>query len=130
MYPDDALQRFNDDILAIVRACDGSAPCPPPTADRRVAELLSINGPLWTREVTEGAEGALCPKVEALLHAVGAQRMVVGHTIQARPPLLLPVVLRTRRSCVLRRWRVVAGRRGCRYPCSDLRYSEVAGVLE
>lgn len=84
MYPDDALQRFNDDILAIVRACDGSAPCPPPAADRRVAELLGIDGPLWTREVTEGAEGALCPKVEALLHAVGAQRMVVGHTIQAR----------------------------------------------
>lgn len=89
MYQAGALERFNDDIMAIVRACDGSKPCPPPSAPRGVASLLSVDGPLWTRDVSEGSEAAICPKVDALLHAVGAERMVVGHTIQVRAPLLL-----------------------------------------
>jgi len=85
MYPEGALQRFNEEILSVVKACDGSGPCPAPQFPRTLADLISIDGPLWTREVSEGAEGAICRHVDALLHAVGAERMVVGHTIQARP---------------------------------------------
>lgn len=91
MYSAGALERFNDDIMAVVRGCDGSKPCPPPSTPRGVAGLLSVDGPLWTRDVSEGAEATICPQVDALLHAIGAERIVVGHTIQARLLLLLPL---------------------------------------
>eukprot|EP00892_Ulva_mutabilis_P011251 jgi/Ulvmu1/8499/UM044_0033.1 len=84
MYAEGALERFNEEILSIVTDCNGTVPCPPRSTPRRLADLISIDGPLWTRDVSEGAEGKICRDVDALLHAVGAERMVVGHTIQER----------------------------------------------
>jgi hypothetical protein len=47
-------------------------------------------GPLWYRELVIGREGDLEAPVSALLQALGAARMVVGHTIN--PGVILPRV--------------------------------------
>jgi len=57
---------------------DGQAGGPqaaPPT-------LTADDSPVWTREI--GREQADCARVSAALDALGAHRMVVGHTVQPR----------------------------------------------
>lgn len=43
-------------------------------------DVLGEDGPLWNRALVLSAEPAACPELERALAALGAMRMVVGHT--------------------------------------------------
>lgn len=42
--------------------------------------VLDQGGPLWYRELAEGAEAAIGPEVDATLHILNAGRIAIGHT--------------------------------------------------
>jgi hypothetical protein len=44
------------------------------------AAVLGPDGPLWYRGLADGPEVHACPELTRSLHALGARRMVVGHT--------------------------------------------------
>ena len=46
------------------------------------SSLLSDDGPFWTRQLALGPEAKACEEVQQTLQAMGATRMVVGHTAQ------------------------------------------------
>jgi hypothetical protein len=50
--------------------------------DGPVREILGKDGPLWNRSYLLDAESVTCPELTRVLTAVGASRMVVGHTPQ------------------------------------------------
>jgi hypothetical protein len=68
------LDRLNAELAAFMR---GQRPTPPAAA---VAE----DGPVWTRAYSLEPGPAECAQLEEVLTAVGAKRMVVGHTVQAK----------------------------------------------
>ncbi|MBL8617030.1 MAG: metallophosphoesterase [Deltaproteobacteria bacterium] len=47
------------------------------------APVLGPDGPLWLRDLVLLPEAEACPQLDAALAAMGATRMVVGHTTQA-----------------------------------------------
>jgi hypothetical protein len=47
------------------------------------APVLGPDGPLWLRDLVLLPEAEACPQLDAALGAMGATRMVVGHTTQA-----------------------------------------------
>jgi hypothetical protein len=65
-----ALARLNTDVSRWMR---GEAAMPP--------EAQEQEGPLWTRRFGEASPEA-CAELDQVLAAVGARRMVVGHTVQ------------------------------------------------
>ena len=46
------------------------------------AAILGSNGPLWYRDYIQAPESVACPQLATALAALGAKRMVVGHTTQ------------------------------------------------
>jgi hypothetical protein len=66
------LDRMNDEVDAWLRR---KRPAPP---DVVVAE----DGPVWTRKYSEGPGADACESLTQVLAALGAKRMVVGHTVQ------------------------------------------------
>jgi hypothetical protein len=48
------------------------------------AVLMREDAPVWTRLYSREPDGAACEQLAVVLHALGAQRMVVGHTPQTR----------------------------------------------
>jgi len=69
----DALDRVNLDARCWL---DGQGP-----ATDQPAALTSDESPVWTR--AWGGDQVDCAQLEQVLHALGARRMVVGHTVQA-----------------------------------------------
>jgi hypothetical protein len=66
------LDRMNDELDAWL---DGKRPEPP-------APLVAEDGPVWTRLYSADQGGPDCADLGAALAALGARRMVVGHTVQ------------------------------------------------
>lgn len=56
--------------------------CGDPELRRLMQRAVGGDGPLWSRAFTSEPDHKLCPAVSRILNAVGAQRVVVGHTIQ------------------------------------------------
>lgn len=50
--------------------------------ERARAEVLGPDGPLWFRGYLTDPEPIACPELEQALKALGAERMVIGHTTQ------------------------------------------------
>ncbi len=50
------------------------------TIDRSAGAPLGSDGPLWFRGYVQDPEAQACPQLEKALEALGATRMVVGHT--------------------------------------------------
>merc|ERR1719487_2339504 len=73
------LEDVNRDMINALS--DGSKP-----QNRHLQELLGTSGPLWTRFYAKEETQDLCSTLSQVLKQVGAQRMVVGHTIQERAP--------------------------------------------
>ncbi|HSY20909.1 MAG TPA: metallophosphoesterase [Polyangiaceae bacterium] len=46
--------------------------------------FTSDDGPLWTREYSTDQDPNACPTLDSVLASLGAERMVVGHTVQRR----------------------------------------------
>jgi len=46
------------------------------------AIVVSDDGPVWTRAYSAEGDAPACPELSATLAALGARRMVVGHTVQ------------------------------------------------
>jgi hypothetical protein len=53
-----------------------------PGLERADAPLFGAGGPFWLRALALGGERAACADVARTLKALGARRMVVGHTVQ------------------------------------------------
>lgn len=51
-------------------------------ASGTVGTILGRTGPTWYREYFKASEAEACPKVEKALAALGARRMIMGHTTQ------------------------------------------------
>jgi len=67
-----------DDVNQTARCwLDGQASQPP-------AALTSDDGPVWTRAAGAAAAAVDCAQLTTALAALGARRMVVGHTVQDR----------------------------------------------
>jgi len=64
------LDALNARVMQLIKAGDDSD------------EILRTNGPLWNRFFASGKEKDVCKSVEETLKLVGADRMVVGHTVQ------------------------------------------------
>jgi hypothetical protein len=73
---------LNEAVATLLAKCDGTSPCPGPDAVSTL--FFGENGPFWTRSYPFTAEASLCSKLDDVLHAVGAQQVVVGHTVQVR----------------------------------------------
>ncbi len=75
---------INDGIRAAVADVDRQRAAQPPTPTwapiRSDAPLLGPDGPLWYRGYVLEPEPTACPELERALTALGARRMVVGHT--------------------------------------------------
>lgn len=66
------LDRLNGEVQAFLRG-EGRPPAP----------MTDEDGPLWTRRYGSGAlDAATCALLAETLSAVGAKRLVIGHTIQ------------------------------------------------
>lgn len=50
--------------------------------------VLQSMGPLWYREYSRADEAAACAELTTALASLGAERMVVGHTVQASGTIL------------------------------------------
>ncbi len=66
------VERLNQETRRWIR---GDDPCPP-------EPLLAGNGPVWSRHYSEQPDEEDCRLLEVTLQNLGAQRMVVGHTVQ------------------------------------------------
>lgn len=66
------IDRMNDEVAAFFR---GAAPAPPKV-------VVSEDGPVWTRMYSAAPGREECQVLDQALHAIGAKRMVVGHTVQ------------------------------------------------
>lgn len=67
------IEAINRETSAWMRG-EGAAP----------AVLMREDAPVWTRLYSDDPHAEACAQLERVLHAVGAKRMVVGHTPQAR----------------------------------------------
>lgn len=76
------IEALNAAVAAVLAGCDGSSAChgPGPLADA----LFGEHGPFWTRAYPFAEEAPLCRALDAVLQAVGAEQVVVGHTVQVR----------------------------------------------
>ena len=54
----------------------------PRSKDDPRAAVLGTDGPLWNRSLVLEEESVACPQLAQALAALGASRMVVGHTTQ------------------------------------------------
>jgi hypothetical protein len=66
------IDRMNDQVQAFMRGELASVP----------AALLDASGLLWTRAYSSGAGDVACGQLRTALAALGAKRMIVGHTPQ------------------------------------------------
>jgi Calcineurin-like phosphoesterase len=66
------LDRMNDEVDAWLLGRRAAPPTP----------LVAEDGPLWTRAYSTTSEEPDCNALDEALSAVGAKRMVVGHTVQ------------------------------------------------
>ena len=66
------LDRINDELDEWL---EGARPSPPDIA-------LADDGPLWTRKYAADQDADACPTLTSVLQSLGAERMVVGHTVQ------------------------------------------------
>jgi hypothetical protein len=73
---------LNEAVASLLAKCDGASPCPGPDAFSSL--FLGDDGPFWTRSYPFTVEASLCSQLDEVLHAVGAQQVVVGHTVQVR----------------------------------------------
>ena len=69
---DYGIERLNQETRQWIR---GDDPCPP-------EPLLADDGPVWSRNYSEDPDQEDCRLLEVTLEKLGAQRMVVGHTVQ------------------------------------------------
>jgi hypothetical protein len=69
---DYGVERLNQETRRWIR---GDDPCPP-------EPLFGGDGPIWSRHYSEEPDDEDCRLLEATLEGLGAQRMVVGHTVQ------------------------------------------------
>jgi len=70
---DYGVERLNQETRQWIR---GDDPCPPEV-------LLAGDGPVWSRHFSDEPDTEDCRLLEASLERLGAQRMVVGHTVQS-----------------------------------------------
>lgn len=66
------LERLNEETRRWLRK---EQECPPPL-------LLPADGPVWSRHYSDEVDAGDCALLEVTLKRLGAQRMVVGHTVQ------------------------------------------------
>jgi hypothetical protein len=66
------LERINREVRAWMNAEQAEAP----------KIVVSQDGPIWTRKYSAAADREDCTVLKEVLDAVGAKRMVVGHTVQ------------------------------------------------
>jgi hypothetical protein len=66
------LDRMNDELDLWL---SGKRPVPP-------SVVVADDGPVWTRAYSADGNAPDCPELSATLAALGARRMVVGHTVQ------------------------------------------------
>ena len=66
------LERINADVQAWIRG-DGPAPDP---------WIRSASAPVWSRTYSDNPDAEDCKTLQQTLQMLGAQRMVVGHTVQ------------------------------------------------
>lgn len=66
------LDRMNDELDAWLSGQRGAPPEP----------VVEEDGPVWTRAYSTPSETPDCQSLKAVLSAMGAKRMVVGHTVQ------------------------------------------------
>ena len=66
------LDRMNDEVDAWLLGRRAALPAP----------LVAEDGPLWTRAYSTPSEDPDCDALDGALSAIGAKRMVVGHTVQ------------------------------------------------
>jgi hypothetical protein len=71
-----SLQRINTDTRAWL--LDGES-----GKDTVAQQVMAPDGVVWTRAYSDDADAEACAALDATLRAVGARRMVVGHTVQA-----------------------------------------------
>jgi len=69
---DYGVERLNQETRQWIR---GDDPCPP-------EPLLAGDGPVWSRHFSHEPDVEDCRLLDATLDRLGAQRMVVGHTVQ------------------------------------------------
>lgn len=69
---DYGVERLNQETREWIR---GDLPCPPEV-------LFASDGPVWSRHFSMKPDEEDCRVLEASLEKLGAQRMVVGHTVQ------------------------------------------------
>lgn len=69
---DYGVERLNQETREWIR---GDLPCPPEI-------LLAHDGPVWSRDFSRRSDDEACRLLRASLESLGAQRMVVGHTVQ------------------------------------------------
>jgi hypothetical protein len=67
------LERMNDEVDAWLEGAPGA---------RVPAPLVAEDGPVWTRVYSLNADADACARLRQTLAALGAERMVVGHTVQ------------------------------------------------
>ncbi len=70
---DYGVERLNQETRRWIR---GEDPCPP-------EPLLADDGPVWSRHYSDEPDHDDCRLLEVTLQRLGAQRMVVGHTVQS-----------------------------------------------
>jgi hypothetical protein len=71
-------RRVHATLLPAVSASVPTTPVPSTSLDA----VLGPDGPLWNRSYLLGDPAEACPQLEEALDAMGAKRMVVGHTTQ------------------------------------------------
>ena len=69
---DYGIERLNQETRQWIR---GDEPCPP-------GVLLDRDGPVWSRHFSDQPDTEDCRLLETALERLGAERMVVGHTVQ------------------------------------------------
>merc|ERR1712224_511225 len=80
----DVGQQTNGTMNEVVRASLSGFSKHNFTADANRALIFHDAGPLWTRRHALSPDvGVVCGELEKSLHALGAARMIVGHTSQA-----------------------------------------------
>jgi hypothetical protein len=82
-HVDYGLEKINREVQAYMRGDNASYT---PSLFDRVGIMRGSNGVVWSREYSGGTrepiDAQACARLEGVLAAVGAQRIVVGHTIQ------------------------------------------------
>ena len=77
------LPSFGSDVKSLNSEVKSLLEHPAAELQTNPSPLLSDDGPFWTRRLALGPEGQVCGEVQKTLEALGAQRMVLGHTAQA-----------------------------------------------